>query len=90
MLDCVITALDYFFQTQDCVMIVDMLEYVPGNLDPTKTMVGGMYRIDMPRWPAGKIALWYSSVCSGSDTYFSVHLTSQTTICYNLLDIWDF
>ena len=29
-------------------------------------------------------------VCSGSDTYFSAHLTSQTTICYNLLDILNF
>ena len=30
----------------------------------------------------------HSKFCPGSDTYFSVHLTSWTTICYNSHDIW--
>ncbi len=28
-------------RTLDCVLQVDMLDYVPGNLDPNTTMVGG-------------------------------------------------
>ena len=33
---------------------------------------------------------WNFRWATESDTYFSVHLTGQTTICYNLLEIWDF